>query len=139
MEKSKNQKLLSRNTELEEILAVSGKNEMCMCKMFGFQMVTVHASNFFLRVALTGPRPCSRLHSWSPWPTICYSPNTYPGMAIFPPIHALRQLFFPLTLENFEEGSRNIKYLKYSIFQNQPHTSVVDLRVTCVKYGLEHF
>ena len=56
MEKSKNQKLLSRNTELEEILAVSGKNEMCMCKMFGFQMVTVHASNFFLRVALTGPR-----------------------------------------------------------------------------------
>ena len=28
MEKSKNQKLLSRNTELEEILAVSGKNEM---------------------------------------------------------------------------------------------------------------
>ena len=44
---------------------------------------------FFLRVALY---PCNRLHSWSLWPTICYSLNTYPGMALLPPIYALGQV-----------------------------------------------
>ena len=31
----------------------------------------------------------NRLHSWSHWYSICYSPNTYLGMALWPPIHAL--------------------------------------------------
>ena len=52
----------------------------------------VKLRTYFLHVALTGPRPVqsiNRLHSWSHWQSICHSPNTYPGMAILPPIHAL--------------------------------------------------
>ena len=60
------------------------------CKLAG----VVSPIGFFSLVALTGPRPVFiyRLHSWSHWQSFCYSPNTYPGLVILPPIHALWQL-----------------------------------------------
>ena len=49
---------------------------------------------FFLTCCPNWTQACShnRLHSWSHWQSICYSSNTFPGMATVPPSHALELL-----------------------------------------------